>query len=220
MKKILIALLAASMLFAFTACDDDSSNGPSREEVVISYIDSIKKDAVVDDLIASAKGEESALDIAFAFDRITVEEGAAEIPFVVTVTEGTPYTTGFWTEDMSVLSGKAEVSVAGFFTGGSTSSKATFKATSYEITANGKVKDAKYGEHDLSVVVNGNFDATISLAERDGENMTFTLDALEFSLPDPSDSSSSVTIKLDGKDVNYQTVYDAVADHTGTSVTE
>ena len=31
MKKILIALLAAAMLFAFTACDDD--NGPSFREV-------------------------------------------------------------------------------------------------------------------------------------------------------------------------------------------
>ena len=52
MKKILIALLAASMLFAFTACEDDSSSSPDNIDAatVKSYFQSFATDHIFNEI--------------------------------------------------------------------------------------------------------------------------------------------------------------------------
>lgn len=220
MKKISVMLLAALMLFAFVACDpEEEPAGYTPEETVISCIDSISREKVVNDLIASAKGEESSIVIEFDLDAITIGE-STEIPFTVSIADDKDYSTGFWTNevtDRKVTEGSVSAIVYGSFDAeAADGATATFTATEYRVAGSGKVTDSKYGEHTLEADITGDINAKISLVST-GENgaMTFKLeDGFSYGLP--AADSPFVTIRLDGTTVDYEKVYEAVADHTGT----
>ena len=223
MKKISVMILAAFMLFAFVACDpEEGTTSYTPEETVISYIDSINREKVVNDLIASAKGEESSVVLEFDLDAITIGE-STEIPFTVTIADGKDYSTGFWTDevtDRKVTEGSATVVVEGSFDETATgTAKATFTATGYRVVGSGKVTDSKYGEHTLEADITGDINAKISLVKTVENGMEFRLEP-GFSYGLPAADSPFVSIRLDGTTVDYAEVYEAVADHTGNISTE
>ena len=205
----------------------------TQEEILIDYIESINRNAVIEDLIASAKGEDSPIELTFTYPA----EGKAseEIEFTVAIAEGKSYTTGFHDGNplnRAVTGGKVEVVVNGSFADEATApaegtesaaSIATFNATGYTIKGSGTVTDDKYGTHALDVDITGNFTASITLVGYDDSvagqeeisgGLTFQLDDLEFSLP----AASGVTIKMDGETdpVDYAAVLEVVGPTTGT----
>ena len=219
-----------------TGTDSDSAGsgenpGPefTQEDIVIDYIESIKKDAVEEDLIAAvANPDSSPLDVKFTLDDFFW--GAKEIKFSITIKDEAVYDSGFWNKETlqrKVTSGSVAVTVTGSFsktpvtpdTGDGGDAIATFAATGYHIVGSGSVTDAIYGEHKLAVDISGDFNAVISLtdvtAENSPEGATFRLDSLEFSLPEAGDG---VKITMDDSltPVDYAEVLEVVGSTTGT----
>lgn len=222
-----------------TGTDSDSTGsgenpGPefTQEDIVIDYIESIKKDAVEDDLIAAvADPDNSSLDVEFTMDDFSWE--AKEIKFSIAVKDGEVYDSGFWNNETlqrKVTSGSVDVTVTGNFTkkpdgtvtpdtGDGGDAIATFAATGYHIVGSGSVTDAIYGEHKLAVDISGDFNAVISLtdvtAENSPEGATFRLDSLEFSLPEAGDGVK-ITMDDSSTPVDYAEVLEVVGSTTGT----
>ena len=143
MKKIAILLLTVLMVFGFVACDNSTpapeEKTPTNEEIVISYIDSIKMDAVKNDLLNAAKGDaDSVLVFTADLNKITMGENGTDgtVIFDISIAEGKEYSTGFWNKDeegRKVTTGKATVTVNGTWKTPAEGNLAAFTASSYKI---------------------------------------------------------------------------------------
>ena len=201
----------------------------TAEEIAIDYIKSISKANVANDLIASAKGEESPINVEFTD---TPNRESTEIKFTVSLNSGKTYSTGFHDGyyNRAITGGSVDVVVTGSFTeqanppaesSGQEASIATFNATGYTIKGSGTVKDDKFGTCSISDVdITGDFTAEITLVGFSGDGsaqnpnggMSFQLDNLEFSLP-----KTGVSFKINGEQVDWAEVEAVVGPETGTN---
>ena len=193
MKKILIALLAASMLFAFTACDDDNGVDYADPELAAALINAIDREKVGNDIVAAAGGD-SSKGLTITPSMGGTEEGKTTIEVAVSFT-GEGYSNGL-RNMFTVTAGEAEVSVTGIYTAATETEKASFVVESYtaEVTTPITVEDTEGAEYTCTGSFSGVASGTIKQTETG-----FTAENIALTVPEVS----AVEVFINGDPVDY-----------------
>lgn len=216
MKKFSILILSLILIFAFTSCSEGNVEY-ADSEVAKDLINSIKAEAVAEDLISAAgNGEVLGLDISYVFQTkgMTIEEALAADAVTIDVTgtfsnENGGYTNGFWNSgeetqggaaQRAIISGSGIVSVTGKFEKGESDSY-TFKIDSYtaRTTSPVMITETESGKTVVREFVlerlEGDAEGTITRAS-DG---TFSVDKISLTIP----TADKVSAFLDSDPIDY-----------------
>ena len=216
MKKFSILILSLILIFAFTSCSEGNVEY-ADSEVAKDLINSIKAEAVAEDLISAAgNGEVLGLDISYVFQTkgMTIEEALAADAVTIDVTgtfsnENGGYTNGFWNSgeetqggaaQRAIISGSGIVSVTGKFEKGESDSY-TFEIDSYtaRTTSPVMITETESGKTVVREFVlerlEGDAEGTITRAS-DG---TFSVDKISLTIP----TADKVSAFLDSDPIDY-----------------
>lgn len=216
MKKFSILILSLILIFAFTSCSEGNVEY-ADSEVAKDLINSIKAEAVAEDLISAAgNGDVQGLDISYVFQTkgMTIEEALAADAVTIDVTgtfsnENGGYTNGFWNSgeenkggaaQRAIISGSGIVSVTGKFEKGENNSY-TFKIDSYtaRTTSPVMITETESGKTVVREFVlerlEGDAEGTITRAS-DG---TFSVNKVSLTVP----TADKVSAFLDSDPIDY-----------------
>lgn len=217
MKRFSILILSLILIFAFTSCSEGDVKY-ADSEVAKDLINSIKAEAVAEDLIAAAGPNENVhgLDISFDFQTkgMSIEDALKAEAVTIDVTgvfsnENGGYVNGFWnsgSEDQggpaerAIIAGSGVVSVTGKF-GKNGDTEYTFKIDSYtaRTTSPVMITETEDGKTEVREFVlerlEGDAEGTITRAS-DG---TFSVDKISLTVP----TADKVSAFLNGDPIDY-----------------